>query len=255
MLSSSGEKAVFAIGVMLLAMFASGEVPAGDARLAVLIMHFIALGCALWFYASSKGYVGTLGLLLIPLFWFGLLILACLPNKTTEVEKQPEPPSASFKKTFIGTTLLFFVDAIWMNQGAISAVIGLAILFVAIPKALFDHDRALRIYKLKKSATWLVAIFSVFAFNWTNNQMARHRADNVIAAVKAYHQQHDAYPKQLDDLVPAYLTLVPRAKYVLAFGEFKYLYHQANPTLFYVEIPPFGRPTFDFGRDEWGYID
>jgi hypothetical protein len=25
--------------------------------------------------------------------------------------------------------------------------------------------------------------------------------------------------------------------------------------LYYVAIPPFGRPTFDFARDSWGYID
>lgn len=155
----------------------------------------------------------------------------------------------------IGAVILFFVDAIWMNQGVISAVIGLVILLVGIPKALFDRDRALRIYKLKKSTIWLVAIVSVFVFNWANNQMARERANVVVAAVKAYHQQHGAYPKRLDDLVPAFLSSVPRAKYVLSFGEFKYLHREANPTLFYVEIPPFGRPTFSFERDAWTYMD
>ena len=162
-------------------------------------------------------------------------------------------PSAGFKKTLIGAALLFFVDAIWMNQGGISAILGLAILFVSIPMALFGRERALRAYKLKKSAIWLVAIVSVFAFNWASNQMARHRANDVVAAVKAYHQQHGAYPKRLDDLVPAFLLSVPRAKYVLGLGEFKYLYDEARPTLFYVEFPPFGRPTFSFGRDERGY--
>jgi hypothetical protein len=163
--------------------------------------------------------------------------------------------STGFKKTLIGAAFLFFVDAIWMNQGGISAVLGLVILFVTIPMALFDRARALRAYKLKKSAIWLVAIVSVFAFNWASNQMARHRANDVIAAVKAYHQQHGAYPRRLEDLVPAFLPSVPRAKYVLGLGEFKYLYHEASPTLFYVEFPPFGRPTFSFGRDAWTYMD
>lgn len=255
MLSPSGKKAVIAIGVMLLTLFASGAVPAGDARLAVFILHLIALGGALWFYASSKGYVGTLGLLLIPLFWFGLLVLAWLPDKTADAAKPPKQPSAGFNKTLIGAALLFFVDAIWMNQGAISAIFGLVILFVTIPLALFGRERALRAYKLKKSAIWLAAIVSVFAFNWANNQMASHRANDVVAAVKAYHQQHGAYPKRLDDLVPTFLPSVPRAKYVLGFGEFKYLYHEVSPTFFYVEFPPFGRPVFRFGRDEWDYID
>lgn len=164
-------------------------------------------------------------------------------------------PNTDFKKTLIGATLLFFVDAIWMNQGGISVILGLAILFVSIPMALFGRERVLRAYKLKKSAIWLVAIVSVFAFNWASNQMASQRANDVISAINAYHQRHGAYPKRLNDLVPAFLPSVPRAKYVLAFGEFKYLYDEAHPTLFYVEFPPFGRPTFSFGRDEWGYMD
>ncbi|MDP1681137.1 MAG: hypothetical protein Q8L39_05115 [Burkholderiales bacterium] len=245
-----GKKVVIAIAVMLLTIIVSEVVPTGDARLAVLFLHLIALGCALWFYAKAKGYIGHLGLLLIPIFWFGLLILAWLPDKTADAEKPP-----SIGPTLTGAALLFFVDAIWMNQGGISAILGLAILFVAIPMALFGRERALRAYKLKKSAIWLVAVICVFAFNWASNQMARHRANDVIVAVKAYHQQHGAYPKRLDDLIPVFLPSVPRAKYVLGLGEFKYLYDEARPTLFYVEFPPFGRPTFSFGRDEWDYID
>lgn len=252
MSNPSGKKAVIAMGVMLLTLIAFGGLPAGEARLYSFIFHLIALGCSLWFYARAKGYAGALGLLLIPLFWIGLLILAWLPDRTADAAK---PPSTGFKKTLIGAALLFFVDAICMNQGGISAIFGLAILFVAIPMALFGRDRALRSYKLKKSAIWLVAVAGVFASNWASNQMASHRANDVVAAVKAYHQQHGAYPKRLDDLVPAFLPSVPRAKYVLAFGEFKYLYHEARPTLFYVAFPPFGRPTFSFERNEWGYID
>lgn len=246
MIAGPGKKAVIAITVMVLTMTVSGEVPAGNARLAVLILHLIALGCALWFYARAKGYAGYLGLLLIPLFWFGLLVLMLLADKTADSAKPP-----SIGPTLTGAALLFFVDAIWMNQGGISAIFGLAILFVSIPMALFGRERALRAYKLKKSAIWLVAVVSVLAFNWASNQMAYHRANEVIAAVKAYHQQHDVYPKRLDDLVPTYLPSVPRAKYVLALGRFKYLYDEANPVLYYVSFPPFDRPTFNFKRNKW----
>ena len=56
-------------------------------------------------------------------------------------------PNNGFKKTLVGAALLFFVDAIWMNQGGISAILGLAILFVAIPMAFFGCERTLRAYK------------------------------------------------------------------------------------------------------------
>jgi len=163
--------------------------------------------------------------------------------------------AGNIHKTLIGAALLFFVDAILANQGAISVIVGIFVLFISVPRALFGRDRALRTLRLKKSAIWLIAVVGVFAFNRVSNEMAHRRANDVIVAVKAYHQQHGVYPKRLDDLVPAFLPSVPRAKYVLFLGEFKYLYDAANPALFYVEVPPFGRPTFSFGRNKWDYLD
>lgn len=165
------------------------------------------------------------------------------------------PSRPGLKKAIVWAAMLFFVDAILLNQGVISAIIGFFVIIVYVPKALFARDHRLRTYKLKTSAIWLVAVVSVFAFNRASNEMAHQRANNVISAVKAYHQEHRAYPKRLDDLVPDYLTSIPRAKYVLGLGEFKYLYDAVLPALIYVEYPPFGRTTYRFERGEWGYVD
>jgi hypothetical protein len=62
-------------------------------------------------------------------------------------------------------------------------------------------------------------------------------------------------PKSLQDLVPEYIERVPVAKYTFLFNRFWYYSSNDDTTLFYVELPPYGRPTYSFSRKEWGYVD
>jgi hypothetical protein len=41
----------------------------------------------------------------------------------------------------------------------------------------------------------------------------------------------------------------------LTFNDFWYRTSPESTVLFYVELPPFGRPTYSFTRNEWGYLD
>jgi hypothetical protein len=51
-----------------------------------------------------------------------------------------------------------------------------------------------------------------------------------------------------------YLPTVPRAKYILFAGDFLYLTYKGH-RLMWVEIPPFGRPYYDFEEAKFGYLD
>ena len=77
----------------------------------------------------------------------------------------------------------------------------------------------------------------------------------VVAAVKAFHAKQQRYPKNLQELVPDFLPEIPAAKYALMFNRFTYLASDKGQVLFYADLPPYGRPTFNFARNEWGYLD
>ena len=48
---------------------------------------------------------------------------------------------------------------------------------------------------------------------------------------------------------------VPLAKYTPGSNRFSYRYDQTSPSLYYVSLPPFGRPTYNFGSGTWGVVD
>lgn len=56
-------------------------------------------------------------------------------------------------------------------------------------------------------------------------------------------------------LVPAYIDHVPRAKYTIFFAEFTYQSRPGMTTLAYMDLPPFGRPSYDFDNRNWYYLD
>lgn len=168
----------------------------------------------------------------------------------TPVAKTPSLPRA-----LVLAALLVLVDAFWFNQGIFSLLIGLGLIFIALPRAFLPKFRATRRARLRNIGIYLIAVVIVLVLNAVNNRIAARRADDVVAAVKAFHAQNGRYPDSLDALVPAFLTAVPRAKYTLQFDKFMYIKTESSALLYYVAIPPFGRPTFDFARDSWGYID
>jgi hypothetical protein len=169
---------------------------------------------------------------------------------TTPAAKAPSLPRA-----LVLAALLVLVDAFWFNQGIFSLLIGLGLIFIALPRAFLPKFRATRRARLRNIGIYLIAVVIVLGVIRVNNRIAARRADDVVAAVKAFHAQNGRYPDSLDALVPAFLTAVPRAKYTLQFDKFMYIKTESSALLYYVAIPPFGRPTFDFARDSWGYID
>jgi hypothetical protein len=82
--------------------------------------------------------------------------------------------------------------------------------------------------------------------------IASANARQIIAACEEFHTANGRYPNSLLELVPKYLASVPRAKYCLIFGEFKYSpLDDANALLFYCIIPPHGQTVYNFRIQEW----
>ncbi len=168
---------------------------------------------------------------------------------------QPAVKAIKLSRTCAWAAALVAVDAFVLNQGVLAALVGLWMLFVSLPRAVFGKSPDQRGRRLARVAIMLGAVVIVFGLNWANNQIARARAETLVHAIAAFKQAHQRYPAKLDELVPEFLDNVPRAKYTLVFSGFYYRTAPDSHTLFYIEFPPFGRPIYDFEKATWRYLD
>lgn len=160
------------------------------------------------------------------------------------------------KSSIFTAIALFILDAFVMNQGAIAAVSIVVIVLWILPKSAFiKYKNESPKVPLTKALIYGVMALAVFSANFANNKLAKYRAEKLIVAIEAYHQSTGNYPEKLTDLVPSYIPAVPVAKYTLAFNEYWYINDKDVASLFYVELPPFGRPTYSFDSHSWGYLD
>jgi hypothetical protein len=161
-------------------------------------------------------------------------------------------------KSLLTAFLLWCLDAFAMNQFLISGGMVLVALVVLVPMALASalhrDRRALGTRAIRAAAFGLAGLGGIAAIV-AQNRLARGRAEVVIDACERYRATTGRYPDHLAELVPAYLPSVPPAKPFAVFGDFWYLAHEDRHTLFYVELPPFGRPTYAFEEKRWGYLD
>ncbi len=160
------------------------------------------------------------------------------------------------KKTIIIALVLFVVDAFVLNQGVIAAILILAIIFWRLPKsAILKFKNQSPKIQLTKSLIYGVTAICVFGANTINNKIAESRAEQLIHIIEQYHQANGKYPAQLSDLAPTFIPNVPIAKYTLGFNKFWYINRDENASIFYVAMPPFGRPIYNFNNKSWGYIN
>ncbi len=150
---------------------------------------------------------------------------------------------------------LFALDAFVMNQGAIAFLMLVISVFILLPIAVY-HQFKYRDGRQRymRSAVYASAALLVFGANYVNNSIAQARARELVEVIERYHTENENYPKSLQELVPRYIDKVPRAKFAMP-GEFYYATSENGAVLFYMELPPFGRSTYDFEKRSWGYLD
>jgi len=159
-------------------------------------------------------------------------------------------------RIFLWAGALIILDALVLNQGVISVLIGAWMLLVAIPRAVFfTKDSELKRHRLWRAAVFIGVAPLVLGYNMANNQIAGERAKTLVVAVKSFKEKHHRYPAKLDELAPDFIDRVPVAKYILTDNSFHYTSTPESHILFYISLPPFGRPSYSFERDEWFYLD
>ncbi|MFZ5832084.1 MAG: hypothetical protein ACOY3P_18525 [Planctomycetota bacterium] len=101
-----------------------------------------------------------------------------------------------------------------------------------------------------------LALGLLLANNQLQWRIAETNASRVVAACEAFHAANGSYPQNLDELVPTYLPEIPRAKYCLVFGEFRYYsFGSDSPILVWFAVPPYGRKIYNFEERRWSYLD
>ena len=88
-----------------------------------------------------------------------------------------------------------------------------------------------------------------------NNQIARSRAKQIIAAVEKFKTVNHRYPKKLSELTPEYIEAIPKAKYAIFASGFFYSNRDDRAIISYVALPPFGRRIYYFNNQKWGSLD
>ncbi len=171
-------------------------------------------------------------------------------------DQKKTTPIMTPKGALIRGALLIGVDVFLFNQGAISIFVALWILCVSLPRVVFSRRyQGGRRVGFMNVGIFVAAILCVFTLNAVMNRIARERAEELVQAIKAYRNDTGTYPKRLDSLVPVHIDQIPLAKYTLISHQFIYWASEESATLMYMELPPFGRPYFDFKNDLWGYAD
>ena len=160
------------------------------------------------------------------------------------------------RRTVIIAIILFGLDAVVFNQGFIAFIT----LFIALPimfvRALIRwKDKPLLKKRLTACGIYLFMSILILASIGINNKIARSRAEVLIVACEKYKDTNKKYPERLSDLVPDFIKKVPVAKYAHMSKKFYYIASKDSHQLFYMSMPPFGRPTYNFERQEWSYID
>lgn len=168
----------------------------------------------------------------------------------------PEAPERSLAFVVIATLIWAIIDSFLFAQGVISLVLCIVGVLYFLPRAIAARrDRTRFKLRLSKAAITTVAGLTALGIIVYGNVIARERAEKLIAAVEQFHAKHGRYPKRLEEIVPAFITHIPVAKYVLIADKFIYFGSDSRHSLMYVFAPPFGRYVYTFEERKWTTLD
>ena len=103
-----------------------------------------------------------------------------------------------------------------------------------------------------------VAVLAIALANDSlQRRLALGRAERVVDAICAFHDEHGRYPSDLQELVPKQLPFVPRPKNAIVFNEFSYAEgsSERGAMLWWIDVPPHGRRSYSFDKARWSFTD
>jgi hypothetical protein len=177
---------------------------------------------------------------------------------STKVDKHARLPPLA--RTAAALAVLFLADLGFAGQGLFSlfvAGVGFSLTTIGVLWSVVRGGAAPRARSraLRAGMYLLLGIATVATMQFHTATAQKHAAQ-LIEACRAYQARHGMLPDRLDQLVPEFLSAVPRAKYTLQWRAFTYSKSsEQSHTLMYVTLPPFGRRVYHFETAQWSQRD
>jgi len=135
-----------------------------------------------------------------------------------------------------------------MTKGRVATILGTAVALEVlvwqqgILTTLLALYAAILLVRRRPGGLMFAAAAASAGILWfANARVAGWRAKELAAAIDRYCGDQGVCPANLTELVPRYMSSIPRAKIALTFSEFRYTCYR-EPTLRWSVYPP-----FDFG--------
>lgn len=160
-------------------------------------------------------------------------------------------------RTWLVVSILILVDGLWLGQGGLSALVLLWQIVFGVPRWLLTRDPALKSFRLRLVAIYIIAATATLAFVALDIRIAASRAQSVVQALQTYNARHGRYPERLEELVPETLPVLPRARLAFILDGYYYRTDEEGkqPRFGYTIVAPFGRMMYDFEAFRWNALD
>ncbi|MDD3844845.1 MAG: hypothetical protein PHC90_00650 [Syntrophorhabdaceae bacterium] len=221
------------------------------------ILAGIALGAAGLGIRAKRTDRGVISWVLVGLFFpiaIPVVALVFMAVRGTRHAPADAKPANIYIHAFIALAV-FVVSAFLMDAFSFALIC----VFIA---AIWVLSRRKGSYSRKMqwvlTGIYILALAMSAGMKAVNYRMSHANARIIIAACDAYKETKGEYPGELKDLVPDYLSEVPRARYTMSGG---FHYHR-NPgpsrqsyRLIFVNEAPFARMVYDSATRDWHGID
>lgn len=169
--------------------------------------------------------------------------------------KKPRP----LRRTALILGVLFVLDLGYAGQGLFSLAVatgGVILLLIGALAAVVRQRPEVAKTRLARAGIYLLLGAATLGMLRFHAFTAESHAAQIIDACRAFKDKNGAFPNTLQALVPEFLPGVPRAKYVMAFGDFSYWTSSPTAhTLMYTALAPFGRRVYSLEAGSWSSID
>jgi len=222
--------------------------------LKALLTAAAGIGLIAFYYISPTGltFVYTASIL--------VLLVSAAAQMRKVIVKASVPASKTKSDTIVTIVIaiaLFLFDAFVSGFIYVAMVLLLVVIPIILVKAVkVRKDRVLLKQALINAGIYaLTAVAIIVMFN-VNNTIAIKRTEMIADACERYKANFGEYPSELTMLVPEFMKEIPSAKLDFLFpSRFHYISLKDAHTIWYVKVPPSGRPTYSLERKTWGYID
>ncbi|MBS4097759.1 MAG: hypothetical protein KGZ83_13090 [Sulfuricella sp.] len=165
-----------------------------------------------------------------------------------------------FRSSLLIAAGLYYIDAIWLGQGGIAVLALLALVIFFIPATLLAwYRKNLFMRNLRAARTFLYLLMAAAILITVRIDLAgaREKGETIVAALHAYQAKTGQYPDELEQLVPAYLPAIPKARFSLSMNEYRYFVTKGKDshTLSYIASPPFGFTYYTLEKGQWAVKD